>query len=257
MGKIIAVTNQKGGVGKTTTAVNLAACLGELDKKVLIVDLDPQGNATISLGLYPNDINNSVYEVITGKCDPKDAIMETKFKNLFVMPAAMGLAGVDMELANMKDREKQLSHPLEKIRKYFDFIIIDCPPSLGVLNTNALTAADSLIIPIQPEFFALQGVTQLLMTIKIVIKRFNPRLQVEGVLITMYDKRTVIMKEVAMDITRNFHDKVYKTVITKDIRIVEASSKGEPICYYKDNRKGSGCKNYRALAKEVVANNGK
>jgi chromosome partitioning protein len=253
MGKIIAITNQKGGVGKTTTSVNLSSCLGKLGKKVLLLDLDPQGNSTIAVGVEDADIENSVYEVITKECKAVDAIKITKYENLFLMPASKNMAGIDMEFANIKKRESQLKETIAPIKDQFDYIFIDCPPSLGVLNTNALTAADTVLIPIQSEFFAIQGVTDLLQTILHIQKKFNIHLRIEGVLLTMYNSSSIHNKDVANDVKNHFQSKVYETVIRRNVDLAVASSMGIPICEY--NKKSNGCINYMSLAREVEKNN--
>ncbi|WP_423363689.1 ParA family protein [Mycoplasma sp. P36-A1] len=256
MAKIMAVTNQKGGVGKTTTSVNLASALGHMEYKVLLVDLDPQGNSTSALGIDKPTVEKSVYDVIMHQCEAEEALVQTKFVNLIIMPASIDLAGVDLQLASVTNgREKMLQTQLEKLRPFFDFIIIDCPPSLGVLNTNALTAADSVMIPVQSEFFALEGLTQLLMTIRLVQKNFNHNLKIEGVLLTMYDKRNNLSMEVAKEVRKYFKNKVYETVVNRNVKLSEAPGSGMPISEYAPNSPGS--RDYESLAKEVSEANGK
>lgn len=261
MGRIIALVNQKGGVGKTTTSINLSASLGVLGKKVLLIDLDPQGNSTTGLGVSKKDYNKSVYELLTNKATLKEAIIKTKFKNLFIVPATVNLAGVDVEFVQMGsvdntfNRSMQLKKHIETAKDVFDYIIIDCPPSLGILTTNALTAADSVLIPIQCEFFALEGVMQLINTIMFAQKNLNPTLSIEGVLLTMLDSRTLLGLEVAEDVRSYFKEKVYDTIIPRLVRLSEAPSHGKPIIAYDPRNKGTDA--YLNLAKEVILRNGK
>ncbi len=260
MGKTIALVNQKGGVGKTTTSINLSASLAVLGKKVLLIDLDPQGNTTTGVGINKADIDKSIYDVLIGKCSIEKAIIKTKYKNLQVMPATINLAGLDIELLEKSQQEpgyqkgNQLKINLDKIKNQFDYIIIDCPPSLGLITTNALTASDSVIIPVQCEFFALEGIMQLLNTIMLAQKTLNPTLQIEGVLLTMLDSRTNLGFEVVDDIRKFFKEKVYNTIIPRLIRLTEAPSHGEPIIAYDPKSRGSEA--YINLAKEVIDRNG-
>ena len=257
MGIIISLVNQKGGVGKTTVSINLAAALGKLGKRTLLVDLDPQGNTSTGLGINKSDINGkSTYECLTGAIEPRDAVLQTRFTNLYVMPATINLAGIDNEYHYRMATDKsfkmneQLKLVLDEIKRGFDYIIIDCPPNLGVLTINALAASNKIIIPVQCEFFALDGVTQLLDTILRTQKAINPRLQIEGVLLTMLDSRTNLGMEVVEDVRRFFGSKTFDTIIPRLIRLVEAPSHGEPINVYDpDNRATLAFEN---LAKEVL-----
>ena len=260
MGKIISLVNQKGGVGKTTTSINLSASLAVLNKKVLLIDLDPQGNTTTGVGINKADIENSIYDVLIDKTEIEKAIISTKYKNLYVLPATINLAGLDMELIEKSQNNPlfqkgaQLKNHLENIKNNFDYIIIDCPPSLGLITTNALTASNSVIIPVQCEFFALEGIMQLLNTIMLAQKKLNPNLQIEGVLLTMLDSRTNLGIEVVDDIRKFFKEKVYNTIIPRLIRLTEAPSHGEPIIVYDPKSRGSEA--YLNLAKEVIERNG-
>jgi chromosome partitioning protein len=255
MGRVISLVNQKGGVGKTTVSINLSAALGKLGKRTLLVDLDPQGNTSTGLGINKSDINGkSSYECLIGAVDPRDAIIKTRFTNLFVMPATINLAGVDYEFrdkndANFKTSE-QLKKVIDQVKKGYDYIIIDCPPQLGTLTINALVASDSLIIPVQCEFFALEGITQLLNTIINTQKKLNPRLQVEGVLLTMLDSRTNLGMEVVEEVRSFFGDKTFDTIIPRLIRLVEAPSHGEPINVYDPENRATIA--FHNLAKEVI-----
>ena len=261
MGKIIALVNQKGGVGKTTSSINLAASLGVLKKKVLLVDLDPQGNSTTGVGISKTDYNKSIYELLKDEAEIKEVTIKTAFKNLYVIPATINLAGVDFELIEKSKHDpefikgKQLKKHLDEIREKFDYIIIDCPPSLGILTTNALTAADSVIIPVQCEFFALEGIMQLLNTIMLAQKNLNPTLNIEGVLLTMLDSRTNLGLEVVEDIKSYFKERVYDTIIPRLVRLSEAPSHGKPIIVYDPQSRGTEA--YLNLAKEVIERNGK
>ena len=260
MGKIIAFVNQKGGVGKTTSSINLAASLGLLGKKTLLVDLDPQGNATTGVGIVKSEVKDSVYELLTEKAEVKDVIIKTKFKNLYTIPASINLAGVDMELMEMSRNNKefiaqlQLKKALENLTKIFDYIILDCPPSLGLITTNALASSNSVIIPVQCEFFALEGIMQLLNSIMIAQKKLNPELVIEGVLLTMLDNRTNLGLEVVEEIKSYFKEKVYDTIIPRLVRLSEAPSHGKPIHAY--DPKSRGTEAYLNLAKEVIERNG-
>ena len=260
MCKIISLVNQKGGVGKTTSSINLAASLGYLKKRVLLVDLDPQGNATTGVGIEKSDYDKSMYELLKGDAEIGEVIIKTKFKNLYIIPATINLAGVDFELIEKHNQDStfikgsQLKKHLDEVKDQFDYIIIDCPPSLGVLTTNALTAANSVIIPIQCEFFALEGVMQLLNTIILAQKNINPTLGIEGVLLTMLDCRTNLGLEVVEDIKSYFKESVYDTIIPRLIKLAEAPSHGKPIIAYAPDHIGAEA--YLNLAKEVIARNG-
>lgn len=260
MGKIIAFVNQKGGVGKTTSSINLAASLGLLGKKTLLVDLDPQGNATTGVGIVKSEVKDSVYELLTEKSDVKEVIVKTKFKNLYTIPASINLAGIDMELMEISRNNKdfvaqlQLKKALDQVSEVFDYIILDCPPSLGLITTNALAASNSVIIPVQCEFFALEGIMQLLNSIMFAQKKLNPDLVIEGVLLTMLDNRTNLGLEVVEEIKSYFKEKVYDTIIPRLVRLSEAPSHGKPIHAY--DPKSRGTEAYLNLAKEVIERNG-
>ena len=264
MGKIIAIVNQKGGVGKTTTSINLSASLGMLNKKVLIVDLDPQGNATTGVGVDKRGMKGSIYEVMTMKMSVNDAIIKTKSTNLSIIPAYLNLAGVEMELIELErqykgtekkfNRVMRLKDELCKIRDNYDYIIIDCPPSLGILTTNALAAADSVLIPVQCEYYALEGIMQLINTIMLAQRKVNPNLDIEGVLLTMLTTNTNLGLEVVESIKGFFKERVYDTIIPRLIRLAEAPSHGKPIIEYEPRSRGTLA--YLNLAKEVIEKNG-
>ena len=249
MGKVIVVANQKGGVAKTTTSVNLAAGLAYYKKKVLLLDLDPQGNASSGLGVNKNALEHSTYDVLVNFV-PIDKITIEINKKLSLVPAKVELAGAEMELVSAISREARLKNALEEVRDKYDYIIIDTPPSLGLLTLNALTAADSFLVPIQCEYFALEGLSQLLSTIKIVQKNLNPKLEMEGILMTMFDNRTNLANQVVADVKENFKDKVFKTIIPRNVRLSEAPSFGMSIIDY--DIKSKGAETYLALAKEVI-----
>lgn len=261
MSKIISLVNQKGGVGKTTTSINLSSALGCLGKKILLIDLDPQSNTTTGLGLSSSDFSYDIYHVITNKVAVKEAIIKTKFKNLSLIPSTLNLAGIDVEfIKRMLEDEtfaqnEQLKIILNEIRDDFDYIIIDCQPSLGIGTMNALVASDSLIIPVQCEFLALEGITQLLNSVIMVQSKMNPNLRIEGVLLTMFDGRTNIALEVVEEIRKYFKDKVFDTIIPRLVRLVEAPSHGKPINEYDPTSRASEA--YYNLAKEVISRNGK
>jgi len=250
--RIVAFTNQKGGVGKTTTCVNLSAFLVEMGKRVLIVDIDPQGNATSGIGVEKNRDTKTVYDIMCDQLDISEAVQLSPIRSLEIIPATVDLAGAEVELVRMPGRERLLKDHLEKVRGSYDYIMIDCPPSLGLLTLNALTAADALIIPIQCEFFALEGVSQLINTVRLIRKQgLNPDLDIDGVLLTMYDKRSSLTDQVSSEILKFFGKKVFNTKVPRNIRLAEAPSHGKPITLY--DRKCAGAIAYQQLAKEFLA----
>ena len=253
MGKCISIANQKGGVGKTTTSVNLASCLGSSKKKVLLLDMDPQGNATSGVGVDKEEIKYSVYDVLINGTPMADAIVKTEFENLWVCPSAIDVAGAEVEMVDIEKREFLLKNALTTVKNNYDFIIIDCPPSLGLLTLNSFVASDSIIMPIQSEYYALEGLSQLTQTIRTVKKQLNPDIEIEGVLLTMFDVRTNLSLLVAEEVKKYYKDKLYKTVIPRNVRLSEAPSYGQPINYYDKSSKGCQC--YIKLAKEVIKKN--
>ncbi len=250
MGRVIAVANQKGGVGKTTTVINLAAYLADTGQRVLAVDIDPQGNTTTGLGIDKSLVDISIYDVLLDDRPFSEALLPTDIVGLHLLPATLDLAGADVELSQMAERERLLDHQIQEIRDRYDYIFIDCPPSLGLLTINALTAADAVMIPMQCEFFALEGLSQLLSTIELVKERLNSRLKLEGVLLTMYDARTNLAAQVAEEVRHHFSQKVYSAVIPRTVRLSEAPSHGQPILRYDPRSKGAD--GYQKLAQEVM-----
>ena len=251
MAQIRSVANQKGGVGKTTTTVNLGACLASLGKKVLLVDMDAQGNATSGVGIRKPDVTKDIYDVLVNELPIDEATLITEHENLSIVPATLQLAGSEIELTSMMARESRLKGSLAEVSSQYDYILIDCPPSLGHLTINSFTASDSILIPVQCEYYALEGLSQLLNTVRLVQKHFNPELEIEGVLLTMYDARTNLGNEVVEEVRKYFREKVYETIIPRNIRLSEAPSHGKPIIDYDPRSRGAEV--YQALAKEVVS----
>ena len=250
MGRIIAIANQKGGVGKTTTSINLAASIAEMGKRVLAIDLDPQGNMTSGLGVDKNEVENTVYELMLDECSINESIQDTVVKGLRLIPSNVNLAGAEIELLGINDKEYILKTAVDYIRDDYDFIVIDCPPSLNMLTVNAMTTADTVLVPIQCEYYALEGLSQLIHTINLVQERLNPNLQMEGVVFTMYDARTNLSLQVVENVKDNLDTKIYETMIPRNIRLAEAPSYGIPINMY--DSKSAGAESYRKLAKEIV-----
>lgn len=250
MGKVIAIANQKGGVGKTTTAVNLSSCLAVAEKKTLLLDIDPQATSTSGLGIDKNKLEKSIYEVLIDGISIEEVIQKTELDFLDIVPSHLRLVGAEVELVNLSDREKKLSSALELIKKNYEFILMDCPPSMGLLTINSLTAADSILIPIQCEYYALEGLGQLLNTIRLIQEHLNPRLEIEGILLTMYDGRLNLSKQVAEETRKYFADKVYRTVINRSVRLSEAPSFGKSIILY--DIMSTGAENYLSLAEEIL-----
>lgn len=250
MGKIIAVANQKGGVGKTTTAINLAAALGKAGKKVLMVDIDPQGNCTSGLGVNKRTNEFSTYHLLLASAKIEDVLIHTQFQNLDVLPSNINLAGVEIDLVEMPERTYRLKQSLAPVKDKYDYILIDCPPSLGLITLNALTAANSLLVPIQCEYYALEGLSQLMATVRQVKRMYNPNIEIEGVLLTMFDSRLNLTMQVVAEVKKHFSNKVYKTVIPRNVRLSEAPSYGQPIQYYDAASKGAAA--YNDMAKEMI-----
>ena len=250
MGRIIAIANQKGGVGKSTTAINLSACLAELGQRVLLIDIDPQGNTTSGVGVDKDNVNATLYELLVGEFEISDCLIENVFENLSLIPSNVNLSGAEIELVGVEGREFLLKNHIDSIRDNYDFIIMDCPPSLNVLTINAMTTADSVLVPIQCEYYALEGLTQLIHTIELVQNRLNPDLDIEGVVFTMYDARTNLSLQVVENVKNNLDQSIYKTIIPRNVRLAEAPSYGLPITLY--DKRSVGAESYRLLAEEVL-----
>ncbi|MFP3155616.1 AAA family ATPase [Lachnospiraceae bacterium ZAX-1] len=250
MGRIIAIANQKGGVGKTTTAINLSACLAEAGKTVLTIDLDPQGNTTSGLGIEKSNLENTVYQLMLGECTVRKSMHKSEIENLTIIPSNVNLAGAEIELLGLNEKEYILKKEIDYIQDDFEFLIIDCPPSLNMLTINAMTTANTVLVPIQCEYYALEGLSQLIHTINLVQQRLNPNLHMEGVVFTMYDARTNLSLQVVENVKNNLSTKIYKTIIPRNIRLAEAPSHGLPINLY--DTKSAGAESYRLLAKEVI-----
>ncbi len=250
MGRIIVVANQKGGVGKTTTAINLSACIADAGKKVLAVDMDPQGNMSSGLGVEKENVENTAYELLLGEVDVKDCLEETLIDNLDLISSNINLAAVEIELTGVEEKEFILQKALKKIRKKYDYVIIDCPPSLNTLTINAMCAADTVLVPIQCEYYALEGLSQLIRTVELVKERLNPKLKIEGIVFTMYDSRNNLSLQVVENVKQNLKQKIYRTIIPRNVRLAEAPSYGLPITEY--DSKSAGAESYRRLAKEVM-----
>jgi chromosome partitioning protein len=250
LGRVIAVANQKGGVGKSTTAINLSACLAEKEKKVLTIDMDPQGNTTSGLGVDKNNVENTLYELLLGEAETKDTIVKDVVENVDLIPSNVNLSGAEIELIGVDEKEYILKKIIDKVRRKYDYIIIDCPPSLNMLTINALTAANSVLVPIQCEYYALEGLSQLIHTIDLVKDRLNKKLVMEGVVFTMYDARTNLSLQVVENVKDNLQQNIYKTIIPRNVRLAEAPSYGQPITLY--DTKSAGAEAYRLLAEEVI-----
>ena len=250
MGRIIAIANQKGGVGKSTTAINLSSCLGEMGQKVLTIDMDPQGNTTSGMGVDKDEQENTVYELLLGETNIEDCILKLEFDGLSLMPSNVNLAGAEIELIGIEEKEYILKNQVEKVKNDYDYIIVDCPPSLNMLTINAMTTANTVLVPIQCEYYALEGLSQLMHTIELVQERLNPELEMEGVVFTMYDARTNLSLQVVENVKNNLNQTIYKTIIPRNVRLAEAPSHGLPINYY--DSKSSGAESYKLLAEEVI-----
>ena len=250
MGRIIAIANQKGGVGKTTTSINLSSCLADLGKKVLLVDIDPQGNATSGVGIIKQNLENTVYEMFIGECRLSECLTQSVVDNLNVLPSNVNLSGAEIDLIGSNNREFILKEELDKVKDLYDYIIIDCPPSLNVLTVNAMVAADSVIVPIQCEYYALEGLSQLIHTINLIQERLNDNLVIDGIVFTMFDSRTNLSNDVVENVKENVHINIYNTVIPRNVRLAEAPSFGLPIHMY--DSKSAGAVAYESLAKEII-----
>lgn len=250
MGRTIVIANQKGGVGKTTTAINLSASLAEAEKKVLVIDIDPQGNTTSGFGIEKDEQENTIYELLLGECEIEECMNVTEFDDLTIIPSNVNLAAAEIELVGIEEKEYILKKALDKVRDKYDFIIIDCPPSLSMLTINAMCAADTVLVPIQCEYYALEGLTQLIHTINLVKERLNPELEMEGVVFTMYDARTNLSLQVVENVKNNLNQEIYKTIIPRNVRLAEAPSHGMPVNKY--DSKSTGAESYRLLAEEVI-----
>lgn len=253
MGKIIAIANQKGGVGKTTTSINLSACIAAKGKKVLVIDIDPQGNTTSGYGIEKNELENTIYELILGDCSIEDCILKEVFPNISILPSNVNLAAAEIELIGVEKKEFILKNEVDWVKDRYDFIIIDCPPSLSLLTVNAMTTADSVLVPIQCEYYALEGLSQLIHTVNLVKERLNPELDMDGVVFTMYDSRTNLSAQVVENVKSHLNQNVYKTLIPRNIRLAEAPSYGKPINMY--DPKSAGAESYMSLAEEVINRN--
>lgn len=254
MGRIIAIANQKGGVGKTTTSINLSSCIAAKGKKVLVVDIDPQGNTTSGYGIEKNDLDNTIYELMMGDCSIEDCIIKDVIENISILPSNVNLAAAEIELIGVDKKEYILKNEIDWVKDRYDYIIIDCPPSLSLLTVNAMTTADSVLVPIQCEYYALEGLSQLIHTVNLVKERLNPNLEMEGVVFTMYDSRTNLSAQVVENVKSHLNQKVYRTVIPRNIRLAEAPSYGQPINIY--DPKSAGAESYLALAEEVIDRKG-
>ena len=254
MGRIIAIANQKGGVGKTTTSINLSSCIAAKGKKVLVVDIDPQGNTTSGYGIEKNDLENTIYELMLGDCSIEDCIIKDVIENISILPSNVNLAAAEIELIGVDKKEYILKNEIDWVKDRYDYIIIDCPPSLSLLTVNAMTTADSVLVPIQCEYYALEGLSQLIHTVNLVKERLNPDLEMEGVVFTMFDSRTNLSAQVVENVKSHLNQKVYRTVIPRNIRLAEAPSYGQPISIYEP--KSAGAESYLALAEEVINRKG-